>query len=248
MRNLFLLTLFTLTLFSCKQEQPVEEKASIFDSAIQVYLEEKFDDPYIDTTQIDNHLLSGIYNKDSLLTQTYLDYKKDRKQDKQFSDSIRYKLFPSLKELYELNADEAYRFVYGQTYSPIIIMLTVNRKKANHLLEVVVKTIRTNNKNTFIKLDTTYNKTLSDSEYSKFIQKLNYADFWGMKRDNRWSGLDGTNLDVWGLDKAFSPPYTRTNKIHRWSPERTAIFEPYRYLLSKTGLKEEVILYFRGKS
>lgn len=245
MKHTLLPLFLTLTFCACKQP-PVEQKVSIFDSAMNVYLEEKFDDPYVDTTQIDNHLLLGVYKKDSLLTHTYLDRKKDRKQDKQFSDSILYKLFPSLKELYELNADEAYRFTYSQSFRPYIIMLTVSRKSHDNLLEIRITT-HPHNYTSSDAIDTTYNIALSESEYSEFIQKLNYADFWGMKRDNRGSGLDGTNLNVWGLDKAFSPPYTRTNKIHRWSPEETAIFEAYRYLLSKTELKNEVILYFRGK-
>lgn len=65
MRNLFLLTLFTLTLFSCKQEQPVEDKVSIFDSTLEAYFATIDKLPYYDTHDFDYQLLKAYYNKDT---------------------------------------------------------------------------------------------------------------------------------------------------------------------------------------
>ena len=72
---------------------------------------------------------------------------------------------------------------------------------------------------------------------------LRMADFWGLKKDNDYHGLDGDEMTVIGFIRG-NTLYKSSNKFHyvnRWLVARSTLSLPFNLILKLSGNKKGCI-------
>lgn len=87
------------------------------------------------------------------------------------------------------------------------------------------------------KIVNSVNKVLSLKEWEEISEAIRFADFWGLKRDNNSTGLDGSSLNVEGFknEKYKVPLSPQYHVIYRWAANRYAIYDAFTLLLKFSG-------------
>lgn len=248
MKQIVFFLLLSIVLFSCKDEQPVKEKVSIFDSAMHVYLEEEFADYYQDTIGYEcdgrfyQHFLHAYYKKDTSYVRAYLYELEKFKQRQKKQDSLNQYPCPELTDIFTYNSRTTYRVIYEKAFCPYAITFTIFSNDTDKHLEIAIcaneyRLEGLDNIYPLFAKDTTYTITIADKDWDDFIKEIHYVDYWGMKPSNGDYGVDGSDLTIIGVEYPYhiSMGDKRAHRIHRWAPERAAIYELYRklYKLSK---------------
>lgn len=126
-----------------------------------------------------------------------------------------------------LEYDEAYRFMYMQSFCDTMLFLTLGRWESEYEFEVMLEVYDSAGCRTIKQLKQKLERRIWD----QLIAGLHYADYWGMESVNGHQSLDGSALYVLGFQK-------RTNKqkvIYRWAAERTAIGTVFKDAMNATA-------------
>jgi len=227
-----LLSLITFT--SCNIKSRGDSKTALRDSVTRNYLMANDSTGQTDTSNIDYKILKAYTKND-----TAFFHQLQNDLDKKVKERPNWDLWNSdipLTKLQNLNADEAYRFIFSVVSSPYYDVVTITKRQDSIKLYYVH----------FNRDDINYTPpqiTVSDStklsleQWDEFTNKLSYADFWGLKKENGWRATDGSDLSVIGYRKGnlsigIKEKYTY---VHRFaiSTLNDAFFYVYFTLLDK---------------
>jgi len=234
MRIIPLVLLLCLFAASCKVKKTSgQANTPAIDSILQQHLERIESLPYYDTSNYDYQVLKAYYHQDlPFLKQLSAEIAFDRQKQsiQEYMDTCVH-----LPELTTIPVQEAYRFIYMQAFSPNKINITISKQADSvHLHFILFKPRWEKEPCSIIK---EYDKKLTLAQWNEFTEAMEYADFWGMKKDNGIHGVDGSSLLVYGYKKA-NPQYeepARSHSIYRWSSNTMAIYSPLSVLLELSG-------------
>ena len=137
-----------------------------------------------------------------------------------------------LPDLAELDSDEAYRFIHSISGSTAYEAITIfKRDSAIHLQYLFYQLHRETSTYDPIR---EFEKSVNWEQWKRLEEKIQDADFWGLKSEVNDRGTDGTDLTVIGLSK--SAEGIQRNYVHRWT--RGPVYDPFYFvyyqLLDKT--------------
>ncbi|MCS3801675.1 hypothetical protein [Niastella sp. OAS944] len=226
---LFLLPL----LFSCNNHTHPKSGASYKDSVLAKYLRFAESSSTIDTTDTNYKTLKGYIKNDTSFF-TNLDselesYIKIDEMSKVRDSCIRQPTLPSL------GVDEAYRFNYHKSFCPYTTDVTISIKGDSINFHFI---LYQQDWATTCKIINEYDKKLTIQNWNEIQNALTRADFWGLKKYNGYSGLDGDGLTVTGYRKGMYNNRDEYHLVYRWSVNRTALIDPFIVALKFSGDKQ----------
>ena len=163
-----------------------------------------------DTTDINYTTLKAYIQNDTTSLKkidSFINVKKDKREN--------WELWTSdipLPQLKQLNVDEGYRFIFSLQGSPVYEAITIFEKDTTFRLNYLFYAHNTDSRK-FEKIRE-FEKNISKEQWRTLTQKITDADFWGLKNDKGYHGLDGSDLTVIGYYK--SENYERSNYVHRF--------------------------------
>lgn len=252
MKQTILFLIVALTLFSCKQEQPIEQKVSIFDSAMHMYLEERYSEYYQDTSSYSsNHwyehyqnFLKAYVKKDTQYIYNYLSEKDSRKY--LFNPIHLYEVSRDtskhVTDIFELDCDEAYRVLYSLPFCRYDVCFTVYKKDSSITLDVMLDLDEQSSwTEQYIGNDSSYIIQLSYTDWEDFIQDIEYTDFWSLSSINdKRDYFDASTLYVIGLEKNDNT--IKAHAVGRLGPESTAFFTLFKRLFNYSKIPKNSCL------
>jgi hypothetical protein len=231
-----IIPLFLLALFSCNPRPAANmegAKESLRDSILKRHLAIVRGIPYYDTFSADFQLLKAYYSNDSNSL-----VKNDSAFEKRISrHARRQKFYDSCTgqlPLSRLNCIQAYRFEYHGPICSFITTLTIVHYQDSTVLHTLVFVAELDQDTS--KIVTDYSIRLDSTKWADFEERLNGADFWGLKEENGNSGIDGSNLWVYGYTKESNWEPARYQYVHRWSPI-SGIRDCFEWLLKLSKCK-----------
>lgn len=225
-----------LTLFaSCRNTAKSNVPYSLKDTVLKEYIQTLDSLNHYDNTDINYKILKAYKDNDTSVfkyLQNYIDGERGSNHYWGFIDSCLH-----LSRLQDLNADEAYRFIYTVAFCPYEHNITISKKGDSANIHFITYQYGWDT-HTFKVIDE-FDKKITTKEWDDFSQAMADADFWGLKSDNGVDGVDGTTLTVTGFIKAnprFNSP-SKFSYVDRWC--NTTLLDPFGLILklskSKTG-------------
>ncbi len=203
-----LIILASIFVFSCKQTNTYSK--NLRDTIIERYLAMIATSGKYDTTDLNYKVLKAYVQNDltSLkhIDSLIVDQTKNRMNWDLWTNDI------PLPTLNQLDKDEAYRFIFsinGSSYEAITVSKKAGIFKLHYLFYG-----RNRETSKFNKIKE-YEKDISESQWNKLTNKIQNADFWGLKNENGYRGDDGNDITVIGFKK--SENFFHDNYVHRWS-------------------------------
>jgi hypothetical protein len=219
-------------LYGCRQPAtaPVG-KTSQMDSMVAVYISEmdslEFKEPSLYTYRV----LKAYYAGDTAFFQQM---QKQRDKEAQYLYPVEKGNCPEIPRLSTMHADEAYRFIHGQSFCNFIEVVTVYKRSDSLLLQYIVYippaiekpmvTIRMPDGTVYKVGDTCIIRkktqhTIKKKEWDALKEALENTDFWGLKAADQRILLDGSYWNIQAVIK--EPRYIdeqRTHSVTRNSP------------------------------
>ncbi|RYZ78023.1 MAG: hypothetical protein EOP04_30440 [Proteobacteria bacterium] len=125
--------------------------------------------------------------------------------------------------------EEAYRFQYSAAFCDQSVDITIG-KKGDSVLLYGYRYTWIFGTDSCISVDST-KAFLSYDQSQNLSKSLTRTDLWGLKASAGNVGFDGSNLFVTAYEKAVNARRSRYTKIHRWSPQKTALGECFKLAL-----------------
>ncbi|MBN9295756.1 MAG: hypothetical protein J0I41_02045 [Filimonas sp.] len=234
-----LVAIFLTLLFGCKQTSKPYSTFSLRDSILATYFKVTDSLSNSDTTDFNYKIVKAYMTNDTVfLKKLRTDIELER------SPGTRWAALDScihIPKLQDLDADEAYRFVYEAAFCPYKINVTVSRKKDNSTLHFILYQFAWDSAS--CKIIKEYDKKLVPAHWNEITDAIQYADFWGLKRDNNIHGNDGDDITVIGYQKADSlrGRPAKYNYVRRWSITQTSLHNPFHLILKLSDNKQGCI-------
>lgn len=244
MRHLVLLicitSLLTLLLGSCSHHEPVKDTGlHLFDSVINRYVER------IDTVRTPPDEYNYLLFKKFLQRDTAWFINLNRELSRR--DSV-YELYngnigcPKEPLLTKLDAEEAYRFSLDEAFSYYKYIITAYKKGntarlrfvkfGNFLVDSVKRTINPADTCTVWK---TFDKEITSGQWDSLVNKIDYADYWGMKQFHPNVVTDGSHWYIEGVYNGSGK--AQQHDVYRHSPHNTAFEAIGLYMIYLSGQK-----------
>jgi hypothetical protein len=137
--------------------------------------------------------------------------------------------------LQALGVDEAYRFNYHKSFCPYATDVTISNKRDSINLHFI---LYQQDWEATCKIINEFDKKLTIQNWNDVMESLTRADFWGLKRDNGYHGLDGDGLTVTGYKKGMDNNRDDFHLVYRWDVHRTALIDPFILVLKFSGDKQ----------
>lgn len=232
MRYSFLLITIA-ALVACKNK---ESDFALRDSITQKYLDMIDTSGQYDTSEINTKILKAYISND-----TAFFHQLDKQINQSYNDRPAWDLWNKdipLPKLQDLNVERAYRFIYSLLGASAYKTVTVTKDAGVVKLHYLY--FRYQFGSVIPKIDTQYTKELNGKEWDELENKLDYCDFWHLKKEGYWRGTDGSDLTVIGYirgNPADGRP-DRYNFVHRFwmSTLNDAMFYVYLDLLKEDRL------------
>jgi hypothetical protein len=225
-----LYVLISLTVLSCDQVD--KAKRSYRDTVLEKYVDLVGRSGKYDTTdQSYIELKAYIKNDTTLLKQL------DSSISKQTRDRENWDLWKSdipLPELKQLEADDAFRFIFSIYGLPAYEAMTVYKNDSSIKLHYLF--YKHNRKTSKFEKVREFEKSITRTQSREFTSKIDYADYWGLKNDREYRGEDGNDLTVIGYQK--SGDFVREHYVHRWG--QTTLDEAFYFIYYKLLDKKNV--------
>jgi hypothetical protein len=220
--------LLATVLYSCHQNSTQNNSANTRDSVLSSFLNMVDSLPYYDTTNLNFQLVKAYKHNDTSKLKKLAGYI--------HATSTTPWMHAYLKpcaihvEFDTLTADEAYKFSYESSFCDYYTIATIT-KRGNR-----IKAIATVYKNasTMDSIPCTiaqqYETDIDSASWVKFQQAIFAADFWGLKKDNEYHGVDGSSLAVQGYQR-YLKGNPRRSDVSRWSRSMDNLLPPFLMLL-----------------
>ena len=234
MRRIFFLIPVVL-LLACTDRPSTTVTYSLKDSVIDKYIKLLDTSGQFDTADINYKILRAYISNDTIF---FRKLSRDIDNARKFGlQWIEDSCVHSIK-LQELNADEAYRFIYTASFCPYKLNITVSKKEDNANLHFILYQFRSDTAS--CRIINEYDKILTKRNWEDIRKAINTADFWGLKKENGLHGLDGDNITVIGYHNVHSSFDRRAkfNYVNRWSLAGTTLAEPFNLVLKLSGNKQ----------
>jgi hypothetical protein len=221
--------MFAVIVYSCNRNPNQTIPKITKDTVLSSFFSMVDTMPYYDTNNIDFKFLKAYRDNDTLGLTSIIDYVKVRSVKPWMNSYLK----PCAKnqEFDTLKADEAYRFVYESSFCKYFTVATIIQKGNNIKASAVVyenASLRDSTPCTIAQ----QNEVILDSiSWEKFQDVIVATDFWGLKEDNDYHGVDGSSLDVLGYQKSFRGLGERRSYVTRWSRSMDRLLEPFMMLL-----------------
>lgn len=207
--------LLILLLASCNNRTKTGSAYMLRDSVIAKHLQLVQASDNYDTTDINYRILRAYLSNDTLFFRhLQTDIKNNRIDKHEWYDLD---TCDHLLPLASMHASEVYRFVYVPPFCDYKQVYTISKRNSSVNLHFLLYQPATNTSACRVISD--YNKTISHVNWSKLKEGLDKVDFWGLKKENGVSGVDGSELIVAGYADANTHRNSTAtyNWIHRWS-------------------------------
>lgn len=188
--------------------------------------------PYYDTTNLNFKLLKAYKQNDTSNLKEIADYIHRTSTTPWMHDYL--KPCAINVEFDTLTADEAYKFSYESSFCEYYTIASITQRGNR------IKAIATVYKNAS-KIDSIpctivqqYETNIDSASWVKFQEAIFAVDFWGLKEDNEYHGVDGSSLDVQGYQKNFKGSRNIESKrcyVSRWSRSMDNLLGPFLMLL-----------------
>ncbi len=236
MRFFFILISFWTVFCSCEQTINQISTDSYNDSVAKEYILYLEGLGEFDTTEVNYKVLKAYFKKDaSYFRKLRENIEEDKKSRKQWDivDSCVH-----LPKVHELNADKAYRFIYSAAFCPYKISITISKKDDTSILHFILYQFKWDTAS--CRIINEYNRPISNKNWNDFEDAMQMADFWGLKKENGFHGLDGDDLKVWGFEKSDMDfgRLPRFNYVERWLIAKSSLADPFQLLLKFSGNKQ----------
>ena len=232
MRHLTIAVIFFIALFdSCNNGADNSLKYSLRDSVTKKHLEWLDSSNHSDTADINYKVLKAYLKNDTFFFKTlYADIEKERKykQHYEINDSCIHQA-----TLQDLDADEAYRFVYTAAFCQYKLNVTMSKiGDSSNIHFIILQDVWLNS---ICKVINEYDKKITAKDWEDFSQLMNEADFWGLKSINGVQGLDGSTLITTGFTKGYNTPEGKPkfNYVYRWG--YSTLSDPFNFILKLSG-------------
>lgn len=231
MKFIFLFFVAVLLLDSCKEKSKHVSAISLKDSALKGYLTYSSSLLFHDTTNYDYKFLKAYYlNDKSFFNESEKMIKSSKlNYQKKLSDTTTHH-----PQIDTMKVDEAYQYYYSAPFCPFGINITISKlgEKIN-LLTVIYKVKRNSEVKT---VDKMYNKKLSSANWYNFEKSIEFADFWGLEKNEIKIGFDADGLTVKGIVR-FSQQISKLHFVNRSFVLNTAFYNSFELLLKFSGYK-----------
>lgn len=237
-RRIFTFLFIILIGVSCNKPK-VALKLSSRDSIMNSYFQILDSLPFEDTLSLNFQLLKAYHRNDTaVLREVYLN---------------KVNLLHSVQRIPKrhrcdtnvlvnvMDCDEGYRFSYSASFCDKFAIVTVQKVPGGMAVQSVLYQIDNETQGcTIVKQG---NRRFDDKAWNSFSEELDFADFWGLKEENGVTGLDGSSLNIFGFRKSWIPQDIEYKEIRRWSPEKTAIGQAFKYILDLSDIEVECFHY-----
>jgi hypothetical protein len=139
-----------------------------------------------------------------------------------------------------MDCEEGYRFSYSASFCDRFAIVTVQKVSGGMAVESVLYRFDEAERCTVVKHT---NKRFDAKAWDSFNDKLQFADFWGLREENDDVGLDGSSLNIFGFKKSGIPQDTEYKEVRRWSPENTAIGQLFKHVLDLSEIEADCFHY-----
>jgi hypothetical protein len=245
MRHLVLLTCITgllvLLLGSCTHHEPIKDTGlNPFDSVINRYVER------IDTVRTPPDEYNYLIFKKFIQRDTawFIDLnKKLKNQDSIYQTYDGNRGCPKEPLLAKMDVEEAYRFSFDEAFNYYRYIITTYKKGntarlrfvkyGNHIVDSIKRTID--------RMDTcmvwnSFEKEITPGEWDSLINKIVYADYWGLKQFNPGPKVtDGSHWRIESISKKWRQ--TIQHDVYRHEPPNTAFKAIGIYMVHLSGQK-----------
>lgn len=216
---------------SCDRTSESSEKYSLRDTVTKEHLQMLDSSEYTDTTDINYKVLKAYLANDTVFfDRLKMDIAQKNKFKKEYgnNDSCIHQ-----KRLQDLNADEAYRFVYTAAFCDKKLNVTVTRNGDSANLHFILFQDVWLNKE--CKVLSEYDKKISPKNWQDFSDLMDKADFWGLRSSNGVQGLDGSTLITTGFTRGYRTYEMKSkyNYVYRWG--YSTLSEPFHFALKLSG-------------
>ncbi len=236
--RIFIFLLISFISVSCNKPK-ITSKLSSRDSIMDSYFQILDSLPFEDTLSLNFQLLKAYHRNDTaILREVYLNkvnlsHSVQRVPKRHRCDTN------GLVNV--MDCDEGYRFSYSASFCDKFAIVTVQKVSGGMALQSVLYQIDSKTQGCIIVKQG--NKKFDDKAWNSFSEELGFADFWGLKEENGDIGLDGSSLNIFGLRKSKASHNIEYKEIRRWSPEKTAIGQVFRYILDLSDIEAECFHY-----
>jgi hypothetical protein len=235
MKLYLFITLALLTLIiSCERADNGLKTYSLRDAVTKEHLQSLDSLEYADTTDINYKVLKAyLANDTAFFSKLKSDIDKINKNKQRYKDNDS---CIHQKPLQQLNADEAYRFVYTASFCDKKLNVTVTRNAGSANIHFILyQDVWLHDE---CKVISEYDKKISAKNWKDFSQIMDKSDFWGLKSTNGRDGLDGSTLIVTGFTNGYGtheikPKYSY---VYRWG--YSTLSEPFEFILKLSGNRQ----------
>jgi hypothetical protein len=228
---LFIILALLTLIVSCDRTNESLKKYSLRDTVAKEHLQLLDSLEYTDTTDINYKVLKAyLLNDTAFFSKLKVDIaqKSKIKLDYKNNDSCIHQ-----KPLQDLNADEAYRFIYTAAFCDKKINVTMTRNGDSANIHFILFQDVWLNKE--CKVISEYDKKISPKNWQDFSELIDKADFWGLKSTNGRQGLDGSTLITTGFTKGYRTYEMKPkhNYVYRWG--YSTLSDPFHFILKLSG-------------
>lgn len=239
MRHFFLVITLLAVLCSCNQTSNHIPTTSYKDTVVKEHLQYIETLGEFDMTDLNYKVLNAyVKNDTAYFRKLHGDIEEDKRFRQQWDvlDSCIHQ-----PKVQDMNADKAYRFIYNSAFCPYRINVTISKKGDSTNLNFILYQFKWDTAS--CRIISEYSKPLTEKNWEEFIEAMQKADFWGLKKENGVHGLDGDDIKVWGFEKgdtAFNRP-AKFNYVERWLIAKSSLDDPFHLLLKLSGNKKGCI-------
>lgn len=143
-----------------------------------------------------------------------------------------------------LTADEAYKFSYESSFCQYYTVATITQRGNKIKANATVYKNASAMDSTPCTIAQQYETEIDSASWVKFQEAIFAADFWGLKEDNEYHGVDGSSLDVQGYQKIFRWNQrigSKRSYVSRWSGSYDNLLGPFMMLLRFCKISEGCI-------
>lgn len=137
-----------------------------------------------------------------------------------------------LPKLNQLHTEEAYRIIHSLQGSPSYEIITIFKIDSSIALHYLFYNKEWSSDK--INRINEFSRQIANDQWEKLKDQIQRADFWNLKNERKYRGLDGSDLTVIGYKKKQS--HEQYHSVHRWglSSMNSLFFYVYFSLLDKT--------------
>lgn len=237
-QQILLVTIFFIAFYGCRNKPTIPQAPIALRDSLLTRINALAE---VDTTENYYRLLKAYTSNDTTYLRNYI------------SDIERYNnAIPPLHfidscarqpNLQDLNAKEAYRFIYRTAICPYEINITITKVADSPTLHFAIS----EQKNDSIICVNEYDKPLDEKDWKGITQSLTKNDFWGRRKYNGAHGIDGSELTVIGYKKGDSTHWSLYNHVYRWMiGDEETLMKSFHLALKLSGNRQGCIGVIRA--